>query len=554
MNFFKSKYYNIYILILFLVLLLTGLNTYKDYGIGIDDKWHRYNGFYWFNYILEFTNFENLKETVSYKLDNISGPTLQKVRDYPLYGVLFDVPAAILEILININDPKDYYEFRHLLNFFYFFVGVIYFFKLLNKRFDNLTSFLGACLYILSPRIYGDAFYNMKDVVFLTFLVISTYYCFQYFKNNNYKNLILFSIFTAATIQMRILGIFLPLVFIFFYFLSLLSNKNEIIHLKKYLIYLSLLFLFLVISWPYLWSNPILNLLNIFSSLKYAMINIFIFYKGEYINNKVMPFDYIPLWIFMTTPIIHLILFFLGFYFILVRIFKKLLAVENNTSNYDLWRGLNEKKDLFIFVNLIAILSLLILFNGWFNIRLFNGWKHLYFLNFFLVYIATFAIHLLINNHKFSKAKIIIKLFILLGLVFTISRMYLYHPYQGIYFNSIISDKFKNQFDVDFTALSGKHFLNKIIKLEGKNKKINIGVASWTPIERSFEILNSESRLNFHNVGQEYMAADYIYTNNISEVDKKINNKYDIPENFKKLYELNIDGLIIYEMYKKEIQ
>ena len=41
---------------------------------------------------------------------------------------------------------------------------------------------------------------------------------------------------------------------------------------------------------------------------------------------------------------------------------------------------------------------------------------------------------------------------------------------------------------------------------------------------------------------------------NISEVDKKINNKYDIPENFKKLYELNIDGLIIYEMYKKEIQ
>ena len=46
-------------------------------------------------------------------------------------------------------------------------------------------------------------------------------------------------------------------------------------------------------------------------------------------------------------------------------------------------------------------------------------------------------------------------------------------------------------------------------------------------------------------------TADLLYTNRISEVDKRYNKKYDIPSNFKKYKELNIDGATIYEVYKK---
>ena len=45
--------------------------------------------------------------------------------------------------------------------------------------------------------------------------------------------------------------------------------------------------------------------------------------------------------------------------------------------------------------------------------------------------------------------------------------------------------------------------------------------------------------------------SDYIYSNRISDVDKKIDNKYNIPDNFKKVKEFTIDGAIIYEVYKK---
>ena len=45
--------------------------------------------------------------------------------------------------------------------------------------------------------------------------------------------------------------------------------------------------------------------------------------------------------------------------------------------------------------------------------------------------------------------------------------------------------------------------------------------------------------------------SDYIYSNRISDVDKRYYKKYDIPKNFKKIKEYKIDKAIIYEVYKK---
>ena len=43
----------------------------------------------------------------------------------------------------------------------------------------------------------------------------------------------------------------------------------------------------------------------------------------------------------------------------------------------------------------------------------------------------------------------------------------------------------------------------------------------------------------------------YIYTNNISEVDKNVVDKYNISDNFEKFYDLIVDGIIIYSIYIK---
>ena len=40
--------------------MLIGIFAFKDYGFNIDEKFQRLNGFYWLNFLLNFTNFNNL--------------------------------------------------------------------------------------------------------------------------------------------------------------------------------------------------------------------------------------------------------------------------------------------------------------------------------------------------------------------------------------------------------------------------------------------------------------------------------------------------------------
>ena len=113
----KYSLSNFFVFLTFIILLITGFLTYKDYGIGIDDKFHRLNGFYWLNYLLSFTSFDDLKKIVEIKLLSFSDFTLPSIEYYNSYSIIFDVPAALLEVIFNKNTPQDFYEFKHLLNF-----------------------------------------------------------------------------------------------------------------------------------------------------------------------------------------------------------------------------------------------------------------------------------------------------------------------------------------------------------------------------------------------------------------------------------------------------
>ena len=253
MSLLKQNSSKVIILIIFSGLFLVGINTYQDYGISVDEKFQRSNGFFWLDYLLSYTNLNDLKNLVSQKLIDIEDFTLADVSKFKIYGILFDLPAALLEVLLKLEDTKDIYNLRHLLNFLYFFVGSIFFYKILINRFNSFISLIGTLFFLSSPRIYGESFYNSKDIIFLSFLCIAIFYCFQFLKKKGVYNLILFSFFTAACIQTRVIGIFLPFSFLIFYIFAIISDKKEITFISKYLFYFGMTFLFLeplaFISW-----------------------------------------------------------------------------------------------------------------------------------------------------------------------------------------------------------------------------------------------------------------------------------------------------------------
>jgi hypothetical protein len=530
---------------LFLIFFLIGLFTFRDYGMWTDEEFQRFSGLYWLNYVLNFTSLDELKNILALKLDQIIDFTLPSPEYYSYYGVIFDLPAAFLELIFKIEDPKNYFYFRHLLNFTLFFIGSIFFYKLLLNRFSNYSiSLVGTLFFILSPRIYGSSFFNNKDIVFLSLITIALYFAFKALDKPNYKNLLIFSIFAALSTSHRILGILLPASFVTFY---LLSNNKNLNNLLSMIFFCVFYFIFLILFWPALWSDPIENLVLAFKWFSSQILGVKMLFDGKYVYTNFLPYNYIFTWIFITTPILYTILFIIGYVQIFRRFFLKFLNIKDNTYYYDLWRGVNEKKDLFILFNITCVISYLILS----GVTLYNGWRHLYFINIFIIYIATYAFYR-IDLHLRSKSKKKIHYYILiLFLITIIYKMIIYHPFQNIYFNNYLNKISHLNFEIDYDGISGKKFLLEILALEKNKNIINIGVASWYPLHRSIKLLDKKDRKKINIVGQDFQKADYLYSNFISEVDKNINDKYKIPSNFTTISKFILDDITVYEVFEK---
>ena len=533
---------------LFLIFFLTGLLTFKDYGMWGDEEFQRFSGFYWLNYVLSFTSFDDLKNITALKIDQIKDFTLGHPKYHPYYGIIFDLPAAFLELIFKVEDSKNYYHLRHFLNFLLFFVGSIFFYKLLLNRFSNYNvALIGTLFFVLSPRIYGNSFYNNKDLVFLSLITIALYYSFKALEKASYKNLLIFSIFAALSTAHRILGILLPLSFIAFYLLSVLSNSKNLNNLFGMILFCIFYFIFLILLWPILWSNPIDNFVLAFNWFSSQIVEIRMLFDGKYIYTSFLPYNYIFTWIFITTPILYTILFIIGYIAMFKRFFIKFLNIKDNAYYYDLWRGANEKKDLFILFNITGVISYFILS----DVILYNGWRHIYFINTFIIYIAAYAFYRIDLNFQLKSKKKIHYYILILFLISITYKMIIYHPFQKIYFNNYFKEITHLNFDIDYDGLSGKKFLEEILVLEMNKNVINIGVASWYSLQRSIKLLNKEDRKKINIVGQDFLKADYIYSNFISEVDKNINDKYKIPSDFTKISEFILDNITVYEVYKK---
>jgi len=189
-----------------------------------------------------------------------------------------------------------------------------------------------------------------------------------------------------------------------------------------------------------------------------------------------------------------------------------------------------------------------------FNISMFTGWRHLYFLNIFIIYISTYAFYKINFRFKSSVKNKMLLYFIIFYLIFISYKMFVYHPYQNIYFNSLFSKVVKNvhqKFEVDYWGLSGRKFLEDIVSLEKNKNPIIVATASYLPLERSLKMLSKKDRKKIIIVGQDYEKADYIYNNFIFEVDIKDNDKYKIPSSFSKINQFILDGIVVYEVYKK---
>jgi hypothetical protein len=535
---------------LFIFFFLTGVLIFKDYGISTDEDFQRLVGFYWLNYIANFFPGSNFLLDVQNKIKLIGDLTLsvESGETFKYYGIIYDLPLAFIETVFNITDPKNYFYLRHFLNFFLFWVSSIFFYKILILRFKNWSlAISGVLFYVLSPRIFAESFYNNKDLILLSLFSISFYYVLIFFKKENNLNSIKLGIISAVCTSSRVLGILIIITCLLIYIFDLISLFKE--RIKSYNKYIILVFsysIFLIIIWPYLWENPFKNFYNtikIFSNYLHIMQ---VLYNGDYYYSNNLPWHYSIVWPAITTPILYIFFFILGFFFFIKRFLSRFVKIDNSNKKYShLWVGYREKFDVFLFFLLIIFYFLIIKLNA----TLYDGWRQLYFIYPIIIYYAIYALQ--IFYYYLKGKKYIINYLLTAYLTFLIYILYTMHPMQMVYFNFLAKNNASINYQVDYWGLSSIQAIRKILNYENNKSKVRIANASYVSLWRSLVLLDKDDKNRIEFVGQDYKNADYIFTNFNSEVNMRVNSKYSIPKNFQLVDSLYVNKIKVYDIYKK---
>ena len=449
-----------------------------------------------------------------------------------VYGAIFELPVVAIEILLNIKDSQDIYFYRHLMNFIFFFVSVLFFFKLLNKIFNNqIYSLIGCFILMTYPRIFAQSFYNSKDIIFLSLFIITNYYGYSIILKNKIKNLFLFCFFSACLINLRVVGSIVPFTILLIMFFNDIINKVSVLK-KEYIFIPSFIVLSLYIIWPYLWDDPINNFINVikyFSNHPWPLNN---FYLGEYVKATEMQWHYLLIWIVITTPIFFLIITLGGlllFFFNINKKFKKI-------------------KDIYIFFSISFYVILPILLAICLDSTLYDGWRHFYFIVPFLIFFSLYFIDFLLNYRKFKSIKFF-SIFLISLFFLNIYHMIKLHPYQYLYFNNFIIKDPLSKFEKDYWGLSNRQILNTFLEKTNEDKIFYTFIGSMLPL--SIQLLDNKDQARFIEIkniknSDGYKGGPiYIFINN------RFNPNYElIKKNAEIIHELIINGVIINGVYK----
>ena len=374
---------------------------------------------------------------------------------------------------------------------------------------------MGSFFLVLHPRIFANSFYNTVDIAFLAFYIISIYSLIRFLDNKTYRNSILHALACAILIDIRVAGLILPITTLLLCFIEFYYTKDKSRLLKIIFTYSLSLLLLTYLFWPYLWSDPVNNFITAFN-------------ESRYVKHPQTVWDYNFVWIFTTTPAFYSLLFIIGFIYSLLKVFKDI----NNFKQRD--------RAVILFLFLVPLIAPVIT-----GTRLFNGWRHHYFVYPLYVYFILEAIILIINRLKlyenksvlYSKNLILCSLLIL-GLLYNVYLIYVYHPYQYTYSNIFAGkdNKYaKYKCTLDYWGVSYKQILEHIVKND-KRKKIRI-YSKEKPGRHTKKILKPKDRdrINQYNPEQPFNQEHCIY---------------DLPKNAKEDYAVSVNGNKISVVYR----
>lgn len=505
-----------------------GIFIFKDYGIPFDEPVQMEIGY------------------VNYRYIRQGDPALLSYGS-PYHG-------SIIEILLLLFSSLSLLP-RHLAIFLLFVCGLIMFYFLSRRIFHNpWMGLLAAGILAISPRIFADAFYNSKDIpllvafiaAILTLLLLSD----RLAKKHNWQNifvlLVLHASASAVLIGIRVAGIAIIPLTLFLVFITLVDTptfwKLRLLITFGYLILTAGLVILLM---PILWHNPWGEFVNAFSEMANFPYPGTVLFMGNSYSAGNIPWQYLPVWIGITTPII-----------VLTGILPGILDWSGSILNKLGWRRKSKNDPVVKFFDSEVLVWAVVM--GWlvipvsaiyiFHSTIYDGWRQMFFIYPAIVLISLRGLKALykwlMHFTKYSISLRIAACFLLLvGLAEPIWFMVRYHPFENVYFNVFSGDPstLRQRFDLDYWGLSYKQAIDFILANDPR-QNIKIAVADLPGVIYIADGLSVEQQSRLIPVrdidNPDYFVGDFRFH----------------PENYpyaNEYYSINVRGTKIIVVYKR---
>lgn len=278
------------VLILLIINILIGLFTFRNYGLSWDEPL-----FYDYASSLGYAYSPREWFSGNFNIENAFGASAS---DHANRGPAYIVLAQPLESLLEFFG-LDKASAWHILNFLTFQFGIYLFYRLAKKWMTPLAALAATALFSWQPLLWGHSFINPKDPPFLVFFIGAICFGFEFIddlaqhsKPKAYK-VILASFFLGIATSIRVLG---PLagVLVGIYALSQTRKMSLPTLIKYFSGYVILTIFASLITWPYLWSNPLQKFIEVFGFMSANPTQLNVLFNGEIYRAYELPRRYLP--------------------------------------------------------------------------------------------------------------------------------------------------------------------------------------------------------------------------------------------------------------------
>ena len=397
------------------LFLLAGALVFDDYGISVDVKPQRLIGQAALDY---------LAGDGERAFDQLVGPADE------YYGAVLEAPLVLVERVLGLEDSRDIYRSRHFLTHLVFLAGGVFCYLLVLRMFGSRALALAAmALFLLHPRLYAHSFFNSKDVPFLAAFMVSLYLVHRAFRRETLGAFLLCGVGIGLLVHLRVMGIVL---FVAVLVLRALDLPGEGRSRMRWLattgaFALAAIFTYYA-SLPVLWTDPVgrfAALVETFGAHPSGIENLF---RGERLYPwDGPPFDYVPVWVGITTPPATLLLALAG---------AIALAWHGVRRPRDVLRNTPLRFGLLLIILPVATVAAIVVLGN----NLYDHWRQLYFLCAPLVLLAATGLHWLAAAPRGRWARPGAYALAGAAIAVTVVSLVRIHPQQDNYF-SVLTDR-----------------------------------------------------------------------------------------------------------------